>query len=72
MSGDSARGGFEIDIAWEGGALSRADVRASIEGVCRVRTAVPLTLDGKPLTAVNGVAEWPVQTGKSYSLATIR
>ncbi len=72
VRGLRARGGFEIDIAWEGGALSRADVRASIEGVCRVRTAVPLTLDGKPLTAVNGVAEWPVQTGKSYSLATIR
>lgn len=45
VSGLRARGGFEIDLDWSGGALTRARIQASIDGPCRVRA------DGTPLDA---------------------
>lgn len=32
-----ARGGFTVDIAWEAGTLTRATIRASKSGPCRIR-----------------------------------
>src|SRR5205823_4755734 len=37
-----ARGGFEVDITWEGGRLQAASIRSLVGGACRVRAAVPL------------------------------
>jgi alpha-L-fucosidase 2 len=45
VSGLRARGGFEVDVAWSGGVLVRAAIRARAGGRCRVRhggTAVEL------------------------------
>lgn len=42
VKGLRGRGGFEVDIDWEGGTLTRALVRATRAGVCRVRAAVTL------------------------------
>src|SRR3954462_10420962 len=42
------RGGFEVDVAWAGGVLTRAELRSRLGGVARVRTSVPVRVDGAP------------------------
>jgi alpha-L-fucosidase 2 len=46
VTGLRARGGFEVDIRWEGGRLTEARLRSQVEGVCRVRTPVPVDVSG--------------------------
>jgi len=36
VQGLRARGGFVLDLAWSGGILTRGQVRASVEGACRL------------------------------------
>lgn len=44
VTGLRARGGFEVDLAWAGGRLTRAVVRSKLGGNCRIRTAGPVTV----------------------------
>jgi alpha-L-fucosidase 2 len=37
VTGVRARGGFEVDVAWSGGELTRAEVRCTAAGACAVR-----------------------------------
>ncbi len=37
VTGLCARGGFEVDIAWDEGALTRAVIRSKLGHPCRVR-----------------------------------
>jgi alpha-L-fucosidase 2 len=66
-SGLRARGGFEVDIAWAGGALERAAIRAVRSGTLRVRAprAAVATRDGAVVArpAAGEVVEVPVQAG---------
>lgn len=52
-----ARGGYEIDQSWAGGQLQSAEVRATQEGMCRIRYAQPLSVRepnaATPLAAAN-------------------
>ncbi len=70
VTGLRARGGFELDLAWEGGLPTRVEVRSRLGGVCRVRSTTPLrAADGRarsveasapnpnPFFAVQPVAE---------------
>jgi alpha-L-fucosidase 2 len=43
VSGLRARGGFEIDIAWQGGQVVEARVCSRRGGPCRVRASIPLS-----------------------------
>ena len=49
VRGLRARGGFEVDIAWQDGRLREAEVRSSLGGPCRVQTAIPVIVqrDGR-------------------------
>ena len=54
MRGLRARGGFEVDLAWAGGALVRADLRSRLGGIARVRTATPVQVSGAPAAPASG------------------
>jgi alpha-L-fucosidase 2 len=68
VTGLRARGGFDVDLSWEGGRLSGARIRSRLGGVCRVRTGVVVTVAGgkgrqasgaspNPFHAVHAVAD---------------
>jgi alpha-L-fucosidase 2 len=46
VSGLMARGGFEVGLAWDKGALTGASVRSRRGGVCRIRSYWPLAFHG--------------------------
>ncbi|GGB17114.1 large protein [Puia dinghuensis] len=41
-----ARGGFVVDAEWDKGQVVKATIVPRVDGVCRVRTAVPLRVEG--------------------------
>ena len=54
VRGLRARGGFEVDIAWSGGKLTRAAVRSDLGLRCRIRAAaagLTVTCDGRAVPA---------------------
>ena len=51
VTGLRARGGYEVDIAWQHGKATEARVRAKRSGECRVRAAqrLTVTMNGRPV-----------------------
>jgi len=47
VRGLRGRGGFEVDIAWQKGRLTKATIRSAIGNNCTLRTKVPLTVSSK-------------------------
>jgi len=72
VRGLRARGGFEVDMAWEEGKLTSGAIRPDRGGVCRVRvlSATTITCDGKRVTTAEPgkIAEFPAEQGKVYLL----
>jgi len=52
VSGLKARGGFEVNLQWRNGELTKATVKSFLGGNCRIRSYYPLK--GKGLTVSNG------------------
>lgn len=73
VKGLRARGGYGLDLAWSGGRLASAELRASRGGVCRLRTPQPVVLmrGGQPVAVRQiepGVIEFAATAGASYTL----
>ena len=58
ISGLRARGGFEVDMAWDEGSLQVANIHSTIGGVLRLRSYVPL--EGEGLTEAKGECPNPL------------
>ncbi|WP_372776174.1 glycoside hydrolase N-terminal domain-containing protein [Mangrovibacterium sp.] len=52
VKGLRARGGFDVNIEWKDGALTRATIKSELGGNCRLRSYVPLK--GKGLKEAEG------------------
>ncbi len=46
IKGLKTRGGFEVDIFWENGSLTKAVIRSALGGNCRIRSHSPLKTKG--------------------------
>ena len=76
VKGLKARGGFEIDIAWDNNRLTLASVRSLKGGRCTIRSAVPIKVDGvaaKPQASQQGyLIKIMTQAGTVYQLKSRR
>ena len=55
IKGLRARGGFELDLHWKDNRLSSAKIISWNGGVCRVRTAYPVTVKSVAIQKINTV-----------------
>ena len=54
VRGLRARGGFEVDLEWAAGNVTRAALRSRLGGVCRVRTHAPPRVAGGQANPASG------------------
>jgi len=54
VKGLKARGGFEIDMEWEQGHLTKAVLHSKLGGNCRIRVQVPVSAVGTALKPASG------------------
>jgi len=74
VTGLRARGGFEVDIAWNEGRLTESTIRATIGGTCRIRTPLPVQIKttGRETSVQRPeprVVELPVSAGDTLCIA---
>lgn len=54
VKGLKARGGFEVDMEWEKGKLTKAVIHSTLGGHCRVRTNEKITVQNTPTETIKG------------------
>lgn len=66
ISGLRARGGFEVTLAWKGGALQQSEILSTLGNNCIIQSAVPFN--------VKGVNKKPEKTADGYRMefATVK
>lgn len=45
VTGLKARGNFTVDIEWEAGKITKAEIKSIVGGKCKVRTEIPLKME---------------------------
>jgi alpha-L-fucosidase 2 len=73
VRGLRARGGFEVDIRWDRGALTQATIRSTVSGRCRIRSTRSLSVssDTAPVTVARperDVIEFDTVAGRAYTV----
>lgn len=72
VKGVRGRGNYTVDIAWEDGKLKSANIKAHLDGTCRIRTAQPINIkDVKTKSKKEGgyyITTFKTKAGKSYRI----
>ena len=72
VKGLRARGGFEVEMAWENGQLTETKIHSSLGRGCTIRTAaaVSVTCDGVFVDTEqsDSVVTFGTEAGKTYTL----
>jgi alpha-L-fucosidase 2 len=72
VKGLKARGGFEIEITWKANLLQTASIKSLNGGICKIRTASPITLEGQSVksekTSFGYLTSVKTEKGKTYKL----
>jgi len=71
VSGLKARGGFEVDMAWDDGNITEGTIKSLAGQTCKLKGTFTVTLlDGTPVTATyeNGLTVFDTQAGTSYKM----
>ena len=71
VKGIRARGGFELDLEWEDGKLSKGAIRSSKGSACTLRTSAPVTVTSRGEKVTIGqldqnVITFPTRRGQEY------
>jgi len=77
VTGLRARGGFGVDLEWQGGQLSRSTITSTLGSTCRLRTpaAVQVMSGGRPVAVARpqpGVVEFTTAPGARYEVTPER
>ncbi|GAB3980596.1 glycoside hydrolase family 95 protein [Actinoallomurus acanthiterrae] len=69
VRGLRARGGFEVDVEWRGGALSEAEIRSDLGEEIRLRTQAPVSVTGARVSRPEpNVAVFDTRPGGTYRI----
>ena len=68
VKGLVARGGFEIDIDWKDGKLTKSAVRSRHGGMCKLRSNAPLKGKGLKYDKKQGIYTLSTKAGQEYIL----
>ena len=68
VNGLVARGGFEVDIDWKDGKLTKAIIHSRLGGVCRIRSNSPIKGKGLRKSKEANLYELTTKAGCSYTL----
>lgn len=71
VRGLRARGGFEVDMDWKDGTLTRVCIRSTIGGTLRIRSAVPLSAPGLIAAAENTPCPNPLLAATPAPIDTV-
>ena len=75
VQGLRARGGYELDLAWDNHSLTKAVIRATYDKTCRLRAKTPVNIfvEGKkiPVKTIGGnLIEFEAKAGEEYTITT--
>ncbi|MEO8763534.1 MAG: glycoside hydrolase family 95 protein [Ginsengibacter sp.] len=76
VKGLKARGNFEVSINWSNHRLTGAVIRSGSGGICKIRTAIPVSVTGIAAKSVRGENGYTISfntvKGKAYSMEGLK
>lgn len=68
VKGIKARGGFEVNIKWDDGKLMIAEIKSSVDSLCRIKYKDKIMVRNNEFNIVDDIIEFHAKKDKVYSL----